>query len=481
MQHLPNIQNHLDCTRRQFFSRSATGIGSAALYSLLTQETSAAPGHQHVPHHRPRANRVIYLFQSGAPSQIDLFDHKPEVAKWHGQDLPEEVRNGQRLTTMTAKQDRLPLKTSPFRFERAGPSGAPFSELLPYHQGAADRLCVIHSMNTEAINHDPGITFFQTGSQIPGRPSIGAWLSYGLGTSNENLPAFMVLLSRGTGRLNAQPLYDRLWSSGFLPTDHQGVKLRSTGDPVLFLGTPKGITKSQRRRFLDDLAELNRQNFARVLDPEIATRIAQYEMAYRMQTSVPDLTDISDEPQHVLDMYGPEVQQRGSYANNCLMARRMAERGVRFVQLFHIGWDQHNQLVDHHTKQCRDTDQASAALVHDLAQHGLLEDTLVVWGGEFGRTDYSQGTLDDPSSGRDHHPRCFTMWLSGGGVRPGITYGKTDDFSYNIVENPVHVPDLHATLLHQLGLDHRQLTVRYQGRDFRLTDVPGQVVNGILP
>ncbi len=484
----PLLEHHLNINRRQFFGRATAGIGTAALSTLLTEEGLATVAGQTPSLQKfsdtqqitPRAKRVIYLFQSGAPSQMDLFDYKPRLEKLHGSELPGEVRQGQRLTTMTSIQDRFPLTKSPFSFERVGQSGATLSELLPHHKKIADDLCFVRSLHTEAINHDPGITFFQTGSQIPGRPSIGAWLSYGLGSENRDLPAFVVMLSRGSGRPNAQPLFDRLWGAGFLPTSHQGVKLRSTGEPVLFLNNPQGTSRLQRRRLLDDLAKMNQLQLDRAQDPEISTRIAQYEMAYRMQASVPELTDISGEPQHILDMYGPEVTRKGSYAYNCLLARRMAERGVRFVQLFHIGWDQHDFLVKHLTNQCRDTDQASAALVADLKQRGLLEDTLVVWGGEFGRTVYTQGKLDDPASGRDHHPRCFTIWLTGGGVRGGMSYGETDDFCYNIVRDPVHVHDLHATLLHLLGVDHKQQTFRFQGRDFRLTDVHGQVVTGIL-
>ena len=484
----PILEHHLNINRRQFFGRATAGIGTAALSTLLAEEGLATVAGQtpslqtfgDTQQITPRAKRVIYLFQSGAPSQMDLFDYKPRLEKLHGSELPGEVRQGQRLTTMTSIQDRFPLTKSPFSFERVGQSGTTLSELLPHHKKIADDLCFVRSLHTEAINHDPGITFFQTGSQIPGRPSIGAWLSYGLGSENRDLPAFVVMLSRGSGRPNAQPLFDRLWGAGFLPTSHQGVKLRSTGEPVLFLNNPQGTSRLQRRRLLDDLAKMNQLQLDRVQDPEISTRIAQYEMAYRMQASVPELTDISDEPQHILDMYGPEVTRKGSYAYNCLLARRMAERGVRFVQLFHIGWDQHDFLVKHLTNQCRDTDQASAALVADLKQRGLLEDTLVVWGGEFGRTVYTQGKLDDPASGRDHHPRCFTIWMTGGGVRGGMSYGETDDFCYNIVRDPVHVHDLHATLLHLLGVDHKKQTFRFQGRDFRLTDVHGKVVTGIL-
>ena len=469
----------LAVSRRQFLSGSATGIGTAALFSLLQRDGFARAADQ-VAHHRATAKRVIYLFQSGAPSQVDLFDYKPLLEKLHGQELPDDVRRGQRLTTMTAGQSSFPLNKSPFAFQRVGQSGATISELLPFHKRIVDDLCIVQSMHTEAINHDPAITFFQTGSQIAGRPSMGAWLSYALGSENENLPGFMVLLSRGSGRPNAQPLYDRLWSAGFLPSRHQGVKLRSQGDPILYLNNPRGVTSAQRRRFLSDLNRLNRLKLERTFDPEIETRIAQYEMTGRMQSAVPDILNVSDEPQHVLDRYGPDVKRRGSYAWNCLLARRLAERDVRFIQLYHIGWDQHDKLLDHHPKQCRDTDQPSAALIADLKERGLLDDTLVIWGGEFGRTVYTQGKIDDPDAGRDHHPRCFSIWLSGGGIKTGMTYGKTDEFSYNIVENPLHVHDLQATLLHCLGLDHKRLTFRYQGRDFRLTDVHGKVIRDIL-
>ena len=484
----PLLDHHLNINRRQFFGRATPGIGTAALSALLADDGFATAGGKRLPLQTfgntqqiaPRAKRVIYLFQSGAPSQMDLFDYKPRLEKLHGSELPVGIRQGQRLTTMTSGQDRFPLTRSPFSFERVGQSGATLSELLPHHKKIADELCFVRSLHTEAINHDPGITFFQTGSQIPGRPSMGAWLSYGLGSENHDLPAFVVMLSRGSGRPNAQPLFDRLWGAGFLPTSHQGVKLRSTGDPVLFLNNPQGTSRLQRRRLLDDLEKMNQLQLDRVQDPEIRTRIAQYEMAYRMQASIPELADISSEPQHILDMYGPEVTRRGSYAYNCLLARRLAERGVRFVQLFHIGWDQHDFLVKHLTNQCQDTDQASAALVADLKQRGLLEDTLVVWGGEFGRTVYTQGKFDDPAAGRDHHPRCFTMWMAGGGVRSGHVHGTTDEFSYNIVEDPVHVHDLNATVLALMGVDHEKLVYRHQGRDYRLTDVHGRVVDELM-
>ena len=428
-----------------------------------------------VPHFAPKAKRVVYLFQSGAPSQIDLFDYKPELERLRGQDLPDSVRRGQRLTAMTASQTSFPIAPSMFRFQRHGESGTWISELLPHTAEIADRLCVLRSVHTEAINHDPAVTFFQTGAQLAGRPSIGAWISYGLGSENRDLPGFVVMVSAGTGR-NGQPLYDRLWGSGFLPTRYQGVKFRSNGDPVLFLSDPDGIDRNARRRFLDDLGQLNQLKYDDFGDPEILTRVSQYEMAFRMQASVPELTDLSNEPDSAFTLYGPDSRKPGTFAANCLLARRLLERDVRFVQLFHRGWDQHTDLPAQIRKQCADTDQASAALVTDLAQRGLLDDTLVVWGGEFGRTVYSQGKLTADNYGRDHHPRCFSMWLAGAGIKAGTVVGETDDFSYNITRDPVHVHDLHATLLHMLGIDHEKLTFKYQGRHFRLTDVHGEVI-----
>jgi hypothetical protein len=463
----------LDPTRRQFLGRgSRLALGTLALESLLR---GGALGGE-----KAKAKRVIYLCQSGAPSQIDLFDPKPGLAKRFNEELPASIRQGQRLTTMTSGQARFPIAPSIFQFAQHGQSGATVSELMPHLASVSDDLCYIKSMHTEAINHDPAITFLQTGAEQAGRPSFGSWISYGLGTENENLPAFVVLLSRGSGRPNCQPLYDRLWGSGFLPSRHQGVKFLSSGDPVLFLKNPPGVTEAGRRRNLEAIAELNRANHEAFGDPETLTRIAQYEMASRMQTSVPDAADLSGEPQSTFDLYGPEARVRGSYAYNCLLARRLIERDVRFVQLFHMGWDQHNALPKQIRGQCRDTDQPSAALIKDLKQRGLLDDTLVIWGGEFGRTVYSQGELSADNYGRDHHPRCFTLWLAGAGIKAGHTHGATDDFSYNITEDPVHIHDLNATLLHLLGIDHERLTYRYQGRDFRLTDVHGKVVRGIL-
>ncbi len=481
----PLREHALLLTRRHFFGKA--GLGLTALWALLNESTAAADsgnpatgGLPGLPHFKPKARRVIYLFQSGAPSQIDLFDHKPKLHDLRGKDLPDSVRKGQRLTGMTSTQEHFPLAPSLFRFARHGKCGAWVSELLPHTAKVVDELCFIKSLHTEAINHDPAITFFQTGAQLAGRPSMGAWLSYGLGSENRDLPAFVALVSQGSGNPNDQPLYDRLWGSGFLPSKYQGVKFRSAGDPVLFLSNPPGLGAGVRRRFLDDLARLNEMRLKEFGDPEIATRIEQYEMAYRMQTSVPELTDVSKEPASTFELYGSDARKPGTFAANCLLARRLAERGVRFIQLFHRGWDQHVKLPTSIRGQCRDTDQASAALVLDLKQRGLLNDTLIVWGGEFGRTVYCQGTLTANDYGRDHHPRCFTIWLAGGGIKGGICHGGTDDFSYNITDKPVHVHDLHATLLHCLGIDHTRLTYKFQGRHYRLTDVHGNVVKELL-
>ena len=484
-----NLQITQELNRRHFLAQSGLGLGAIALGSLLPGDGKAADlaggkpvgessgGLPGLPHFAPRAKRIIYLFQSGAPSQIDLFDDKPAIRHRRGIELPESVRMGQRITTMTSGQKSLPVAPSIFKFARHGQSGASLSELLPHTAKVADDLCIIRSVQTEAINHDPAITFVQTGSQLAGRPSMGAWVAYGLGTMNQDLPAFVVMLSRGR---TDQPLYDRLWGSGFLPTRYQGVKLRGGKEPVLYLANPAGCSPQLRRQMLDDLGELNQLRHAETSDPEILTRVAQYELAYRMQTSVPELTDLSREPRSVLELYGPDVEKPGSYAANCLLARRLAERGVRFIQLYHMGWDQHTNLPAQIRAQCRDTDQPSAALIADLKQRGLLDDTLVIWGGEFGRTVYSQGQLTETDYGRDHHPRCFTIWMAGGGIKPGLTHGQTDDFSYNITKDPVDVYDLNATILHLLGIDHTRMTYRFQGRDFRLTDVHGRVVKEIL-
>jgi hypothetical protein len=484
----PNEEYTRLLTRRQLFGRTAAGIGTAALASLLCPEAFGAPvapdsglhGALKALHFPPTAKRVIYLFQSGAPSHLDLFDYKPKLKEHHGEELPGSVRMGQRITGMTSGQKSFPCVAPMFQFARHGKSGAWLSELLPHTGEIVDDICIIKSMHTEAINHDPGITFIQTGSQQPGRPSIGAWLSYGLGSENQDLPAYIVLISQGTGNRNDQPLFGRLWGSGFLPSVHQGVKLRSVGDPVLYLGNPPGIDTASRRRLLDGIARLNQIAAQAFGDPEINTRIAQYEMAYRMQASVPELMDLSTESEKTFEMYGPDARKPGTYAANCLLARRLVERGVRFVQLFHRGWDQHGDLPKQIRGQCLDTDQPSAALVKDLRQRGLLEDTLVIWGGEFGRTVYCQGTLTKDNYGRDHHPRCFTVWMAGGGIKPGIVHGETDDYCYNIVRDPVHIHDRTATILRCLGIDHTKLTFRYQGRDYRLTDVAGSVVNELL-
>ena len=469
-------------TRRSFLGLSSTCLGAAALNSLLNEsaigQNSGAPL-SGMPHFAPKAKRVIYLFQSGGPSQHELWDYKPKLVDMVGNDLPPSVRGNQRVTAMTSGQLRFPIVPSLYKFDQHGESGAWVSELMPHTAKIVDDLAFIKSMHTEAINHDPGITFFQTGAQLAGRPSIGAWLDYGLGSMNEDLPSFVAMVSIGSGN-GGQPLYDRLWGSGFLPTKHQGVKFLASGDPVLYLSNPPGVQSQTRRRFLDDLARLNELTGSEYGDPETSTRISQYEMAYRMQTSVPELNDLSDESQATLDRYGPDVQRPGSFARNCLLARRLAERDVRFVQLFHRGWDQHTRLPSGIRNQARDVDQPQAALVQDLKERGLLDDTLVVWGGEFGRSVYCQGRFTEEVYGRDHHPRCFTMWMAGGGVKPGVTIGETDDFSYNIVKDPVHVHDLHATILHLLGVDHTKLTFHYQGRDFRLTDVHGKIIEPIL-
>jgi uncharacterized protein (DUF1501 family) len=486
------MMNHDDFrlaqTRRQFFGRAATGIGAAALASLLNDGASAATNEPHIgtpgvlkkPHVKPRAKRVIYLFMQGGPSQMDLFDHKPALANRHGDELPDSVRMGQRLTGMSLKQSGLPLAPSPFKFARHGKCGAWVSELLPHTAKIVDDLCFVRGVHTEAINHDPAITFLQTGHQQPGRPSFGSWVSYGLGTENRDLPGFVVLISRGSAVSPADPLYARLWGSGFLPSSHQGVSFRGNGDPVLYLSNPEGVSSDDRRRMLDTLSKLNHEQHATALDPEINTRIAQYEMAYRMQTSVPELTDLSDETAETFDLYGPESRTPGTFAANCLMARRLAERDVRFIQLYHRGWDQHYNLPTNLSMQCHDVDQACMALVTDLKRRGLLDDTLVVWGGEFGRTTYCQGKLTATNFGRDHHGRCFTMWMAGGGVRPGISYGETDDYSYNVVADGMHVHDLNATILHCLGVNHTRLTFKFQGRYYRLTDVEGEVAEKIL-
>ena len=491
----PRNENALRETRRYFFGQAALGLGGAALASLLnpqlltgasvvpnklgpaSNENHGALGKLHFP---PKTKRVIYLLMNGAPSQLDLYDYKPKMAEHYDKNLPDSIRQGQRLTTMSSGQARFPIAPSIYKFAQHGKARAWVSELLPHTAQMVDDLTIVKTMFTEAINHDPAVTFLLTGSQLPGRPSFGAWVSYGLGAMNENLPSFVVLHSRWSAKRDAQAIYNRLWGPGFLPSRYQGVSLRSSGDPVLYLSNPPGVSAADRRRSLDALAQLNQERYAAVGDPEISTRIAQYEMAFRMQTSVPEFTDLSGESAKTFELYGPDSRNPGTFAANCLLARRLAERNVRFIQIFHRGWDQHGNLPRDLPLQCKDVDQACRALITDLKQRGLLDDTLVIWGGEFGRTIYCQGTLTKTDYGRDHHPRCFTIWMAGGGMRRGLVYGETDDFGYNITQNPVHVHDLNATLLYCLGIDHTQLTYRFQGRDFRLTDVFGKVVKDIL-
>jgi len=478
----PLTELHTQHTRRAFLGHGTLGLGGIALGSLLNAQAAkrnAIGGQAGLPHFAPKAKRVIYLFQSGGPSQMDLFDYKPHLAKRFGEEVPESIYPAERKTTMTSGQASFPCAPSTLKFTRHGQAGTWLSEPLHHLAQVIDDVCVIKSMHTDAINHDPAATLFQTGSVLPGRPSMGAWVSYGLGSGNANLPAFVALTSNGRAKAG-QPLYDRLWGAGFLPGRFQGVKFRGQGDPILDLYNPAGVTRAQRRRMLDALGKLNRDQAGRFNDPAIATRIAQYELAFRMQMSVPELIDVQREPQHILDQYGPDATKVGKYAYNCLLARRLAERGVRFIQLYHRGWDAHNNAPKEVPAQCRDTDRPTAALLLDLKQRGMLDDTLVVWGGEFGRTIYCQGKLTKQVYGRDHHPNCFTYWMAGGGVRGGMTYGETDDYSVNVTENPVHVHDLQATILHQLGINHERLTYRYQGRYFRLTDVHGNVVEQIL-
>ena len=478
------IEHGFSMNRRRFFTGVGMGIGSMALGSLLmpdllsgsgATETGLAPG---IPHFAPKAKRVIYLFQNGAPAQQELFDYKPLLREMTGKEIPASVRGMQRLTGMTAYQSSLPLVGSFVDFKQYGPSRAWISDLMPYTAKIADELCFIQSMHTEAINHDPALTFLQSGAQQGNRPSMGAWLSYGLGSENKNLPAFTVLLSRGIG--NGQGVYSKLWTNGFLDSVHQGVQFSKGEDPVLYLKDAEGLSRWERREMLDKLAELNDLSYQEFGDPEIASRIKQYEMAYRMQTAVPDVMDLSKEPDSIVNLYGPDCLVPGTFAANCLLARKLSESGVRFVQLYHQGWDQHGNLPFEIAKQAKDVDQASAALVTDLKQRGLLDETLVIWGGEFGRTSYTQGKLSMDNYGRDHHPRCFSIWMAGGGVKPGIVHGETDEFGYNIAKDPVHVHDFHATVLHLLGLNHEQLIFKHQGRRYRLTDVSGKVVNNIL-
>ena len=489
------IREHIELmTRRHFFGRTGLGLGTAALSTILAEHalgdttpkvlapgaatTGGLPG---LPHFPPKAKRAIYLFMNGGPAQLDLLDYKPKMDALYDKDLPDSIRKGQRLTTMTSGQARFPIAPSKYKFARHGQSGMWFSELLPWTARLADEIALVKTVWTEAINHDPAVTYICTGNQLPGRPSLGSWLSYGLGTLNQNLPAFVVMTASWSSTRPAQAIYNRLWGAGSLPTKHQGVALRSVGDPVLFLSNPQGVDASTRRRSLDAVNRLNHHEFDQFADPETQARIAQYEMAFRMQTSVPELADISSEPQHVLDMYGPDVHKPGTFARCCLLARRLAERDVRFVQIFHRGWDQHGNLPGDLPRQCKDVDQASFALVTDLKHRGLLDDTLVIWGGEFGRTVYCQGKLSRTDYGRDHHPKCFPVWLAGAGIKPGTVYGETDDFSYNVVANPVHIHDLNATILERLGIDHRRLSVKFQGLDLRLTGVEEHhPVKGIL-
>ena len=480
--HKEMLEHSLNLNRRKFLSKLSLGIGSVALGSLLIPDLFGSKSDEEMllaglPQFAPKAKRIIYLFQNGAPSQLDLFDYKPKLIEMFGQDLPESIRMGQRLTGMTADQKKFPLAGTAFKFNQYGEAKAWISELLPYTSKVVDDLCFIKTMHTEAINHDPALTFFQTGAQVGNRPSMGSWLSYGLGNENKNLPAFCVLLSKGKG--NGQGVYSKLWSNGFLDSVHQGVQFSSGDNPVLYLNNPDGVNKADRRKMLDKLEELNAETFKESGDPEINAKVQQYEMAYRMQTAVPEITDLSKEPEDIVKLYGPDCLMPGTYAANCLLARKLSENGVRFVQLYHQGWDSHGNLPGEIKGQCMDTDQASAALITDLKQRGLLDETLVIWGGEFGRTNYCQGALSKENYGRDHHPRCFTIWMAGGGVKPGV-YGETDEFGYNIIKDPVHVNDFHATVLHLMGIDHEKLTFKHLGRRYRLTDVAGEVVKGIV-
>jgi len=480
--HKEMLEHSLNLNRRKFLSKLSLGIGSVALGSLLIPDLFGSKSDEEMllaglPQFAPKAKRIIYLFQNGAPSQLDLFDYKPKLIEMFGQNLPESIRRGQRLTGMTADQKKFPLAGSAFKFNQYGEAKAWISELLPYTSKVVDDLCFIKTMHTEAINHDPALTFFQTGAQVGNRPSMGSWLSYGLGNENKNLPAFCVLLSKGKG--NGQGVYSKLWSNGFLDSVHQGVQFSSGDNPVLYLNNPDGVSKADRRKMLDKLEELNAETFKESGDPEINAKVQQYEMAYRMQTAVPEITDLSKEPEDIVKLYGPDCLMPGTYAANCLLARKLSENGVRFVQLYHQGWDSHGNLPGEIKGQCMDTDQASAALITDLKQRGLLDETLVIWGGEFGRTNYCQGALSKENYGRDHHPRCFTIWMAGGGVKPGV-YGETDEFGYNIIKDPVHVNDFHATVLHLMGIDHEKLTFKHLGRRYRLTDVAGEVVKGIV-
>ena len=477
------LEHGLNSNRRRFLSRLSLGLGSAALGSLLVPDLFSGDSSDSglalgIPHFAPKAKRVIYLFQNGAPSQLELFDYKPRLREMMGQDLPSSIRGNQRLTGMTANQTAFPMVGSFANFQQHGESRNWISDLLPYTSKVVDDICVIRSMHTEAINHDPALTFFQTGAQQGNRPSMGSWLSYGLGSENKNLPSFTVLLSRGKG--NSQGVYSKLWSSGFLESIHQGVQFSSGDDPVLYLKDPDGMNKYERRKFLDQVSQLNQLSYEQFGDPEISTKIQQYEMAYRMQTAVPEIMDLSKEPDDIIKLYGTDAMTPGTFAANCLLARKLSENGVRFVQLYHQGWDHHGNLPNERASQAKDVDQASAALITDLKQRGLLDETLVIWGGEFGRTNYSQGKWSAENYGRDHHPRCFSIWMAGGGIKPGISYGETDEFGYNVVKDPVHVHDFQATILNRLGLNHEKLIYKHLGRRYRLTDVSGKVINDIL-
>jgi hypothetical protein len=479
----PFFENQQHVTRRHFLGKLSVGLGSAALGTLLTKDLFAPKSLEEsimagIPHFAPKAKRVIYLFQNGAPSQLESFDYKPLLNKMVGQELPASIRGAQRLTGMTSGQDKFPLVGSKFAFNQYGQNGTWISEIFPNIAKIADDICVVKTLHTEAINHDPALTFFQSGAQQGNRPSMGAWLSYGLGSENSNLPAYSVLLSRGKG--NGQGVYSKLWTNGFLDSVHQGVQFSNSDEPILYLENPDGVDAVTRRKMLDKLAMLNDENYKEFGDPEIQSRVQQYEMAYRMQTAVPEMMDLSKEPDYIVNMYGAESMVPGTYAANCLLARRLSESGVRFVQLYHQGWDQHGNLFNEMSGQAMDVDRASAALVQDLKQRGLLDETLVIWGGEFGRTNFCQGNFSEDNYGRDHHPRCFSIWMAGGGVKPGISYGETDEFGYNIVKDPVHVHDFHATVLHLLGMDHEKLIYKHLGRRFRLTDVAGKVIPGII-
>ena len=478
-------------TRRHFFARGAHLLGTAALAGLLGGKAGRALGGEPVAdgigglpgltHFAPKAKRVIYLHMVGGPSQMDLFDYKPAMADWYDKDLPESIRQGQRLTTMTSGQSRFPIAPSKYEFKRHGQSGMWVSEILPYTAKMVDDLCFIRSMNTDAINHEPAVSLLQTGNMVTGRPCLGSWVSYGLGSENEDLPTFVVLIAKPSNTEQIQAISGRLWSSGFMPGKHAGVSFRSGGDPILFLNDPPGVPRDVRRATLDGLNQLNQLAYEAVGDPQTHTRIEQYELAYRMQASVPDLTDLASEPESTRELYGPDIEKPGSFAHSVLLARRMVERGVRFVQIYHNNWDHHGNLANRMPDQARDTDQPTWGLVQDLKARGLLDETLVIWGGEFGRTVYSQGGLSRENYGRDHHPRCFTMWMAGGGSKPGTIYGETDEFSYNIVKDPVHIRDFHATILRLLGFDHERLTYRYQGLDQKLTGVvPARVIPELI-